>query len=89
MNDENWWGGISDTQNQIYSNLGSNSAITIPSNIKGGVYKVVRQNNITTAYWNDTVIGSTYNSPKSSFKVGYYTNANRTQHIKNIKLKPL
>lgn len=89
LNDESWYGGISDSLSKIFAYFGSESAITMPSTIIGGVFKVVRQNGTTTAYWNDTVIGSTNSSPKSSFKVGYYTNRSRIQHIKNIKLKSL
>ena len=54
---------------------------------KGAVLKVTYINGTMSVYYDNTLIES--NQVSATGKIGYYTNRNRIQHIKNIKLKPL
>ena len=55
----------------------------------GDKYIVKRENGVTSVYINNELIQSLTISHKSTFKVGYFINPNRTQYYRNIKLKAL
>ena len=54
---------------------------------KGAVLKVTYINGTMSVYYDNTLIES--NQVSATGKIGYYTNKNRIQHIKNLKLKAL
>ena len=92
-NDSSFYGGQEKTTgqtliNNAYSNMGTNQNKSHTFAV-GDKYKIVRQSGVTTAYINDESIQSKTVSHKTSFKVGYFINQNRTQYYKNIKVKLL
>lgn len=88
FNNVSFYGGTSSNDTQYFSYMGSNVTKNKTASV-GDVYKVIRENGVTTVKINDEIIDSKTVSHNTSFKCGFYTNNGRTQHIKNIKLKPL
>lgn len=82
---------------QQWGALGNNSAWTVDlgggSSIKyvtvntGDILKITYIDGTMSVYYNDTLLAS--RQVNVTGKIGYYTNRNRIQHIKNIKLKAL
>ena len=88
-NDNTFYGGaVKNYSTAYYAEMNGDTTKQIP-NVVGDVYRVVRENGVTTVTVNDNQIVSKTISHKSSFKVGYFINQGRTQYYKNIKLKPL
>ena len=88
-NDNSFWGGQTiDHPENVYSNMGGNDSIQ--ENVAvGKVFKVTRENGVTTVTFNGRTVQSKTIAHKDTFKVGYFINSGRTQYYKNIKLKPL
>lgn len=79
-NDNSFWGGQDKTySNNAYSDMSGNSNKSHTFAV-GDKYKVIRQNGVTTAYINDETIQSKTISHKTTFKIGYFININRTQY---------
>jgi len=88
FNDANFFGGTTNNDTQYIAYMGSSVTKNKTASV-GDVYKVIRENGVTTVKINDETIDSKTVSHNTSFKCGFYTNNGRVQHIKNIKLKPL
>ena len=88
-NDNSFWGGQTiDHPENVYSNMGGNASIQ--ENVAvGKVFKVTRENGVTTVTFNGRTVQSKTIAHKDTFKVGYFINTGRTQYYKNIKLKLL
>ena len=88
-NDNSFWGGQTNGNfNQVYSNMNGESTLSETVTIDK-LFKITRQDGVTTVSYNDKTVQSKTVSHKSSFRVGFYINRSRTQYYKNIKLKPL
>ena len=88
-NDNSFYGGEYPSTNEAYSTM-TGTAVRVSHTFSAGdKFKVVRQNGVTTAYINNESIQSLTTSHKTSFKIGYFINKNRTQYYKNIKIKLL
>lgn len=68
--------------------LASGTVTVNASLVKGDIIRFVRENGYSKAYHNDTLLNSKSHSP-SNFYFGGYTNKNRVQRLKNIKIKAL
>ena len=73
-----WNGGISTTWN----------ATTQPLAI-GDKVRIKQENGILKMYHNDTVLYTKSRNFSGTYYVGHYTNINRIQYVKNIKVKSL
>ena len=88
-NDNTFYGGsVKDYNTAYYAMMDGDTTKQIPQ-VAGDVYRVVRENGVTTVSVNNELIVSKTISHKSTFKVGYFINKGRTQYYKNIKIKPL
>lgn len=83
------WAGHSISGNQWFCNSGTNDTY-IQAYQVGDKLAILRENGVDTCILNDSItISNRSASHNSTFKVGFYTNRNRTQKVKNIKLNPL
>lgn len=87
-NDNTYYGGEGNNANYVYSYMGSQTKWTYEPSV-GDVFKVVRENGDTSVYFANHLIETKTINHKSSFKIGYFINRNRTQYYKNIKIKAL
>ena len=88
FNNATFYGGTSENDTKYFSAMGSMVSKNKTPSV-GDVYKVIRENGVTTVMINDETIDSKTVSHNTSFKCGFYTNNGRIQNVKNIKLKPL
>ena len=89
INNNNMYGAITETTNAGYAHLTSQSIqFSTDESAKGTIFRLRYENGILSAISNSTVI-TTRNLSFSLNNFGFYTNQNRIQKIKNIKLKLL
>ena len=88
-NDNTFYGGEhTDYANNVYSYMQSSTRKSHTVAV-GDKFRVTRESGVTSVYINNEEIDSKTISHKTSFKVGYFINRNRTQYYKNIKIKSL
>ena len=75
-------------QGMVRFNLGGYDYFTPTDPIVNGIMKIQCVNGVTSAYFNDVLITSK-NTQNTLTNCGFYINPNRTQYIKNIKIKQL